>query len=260
MTDAWNRLIDRSQAGPDVTIDHIIKRSPDGGSGTFLAADTEGNQWWVKPQNNPQGGKVIVSELVVSRAGELIGAPVCRVAVAEIPDGLAGWEFRSGRRIEAGLAPASMNVPDVTLSRSLEARDRDDNRWRHAGILALYDWCWGEDDQWLYAESNDREIHSHDHGHFFPSGPRWTIDTLNGVIGDAHQPRYALDGLQPAHLGQLAKDLESIERETLAQIMNAVPAEWPAIDEELVGLGNFLEIRAPHVAARLRTLLGGTTS
>ena len=54
-----------------------IKPSPRGGSGTFLAADHEGVQWWVKPLNNQQGPLVPVTEQLVGGAGRLIGAPVC---------------------------------------------------------------------------------------------------------------------------------------------------------------------------------------
>ena len=35
--------------------------------------------------------------------------------------------------------------------RNLLFRDRDENAIRHAGTVALHDWCWGGDDQRLYS-------------------------------------------------------------------------------------------------------------
>ena len=147
-----------------LVVEMPLQPSAAGGSGTFLAQLSDRRRWWVKPQNNFQGPKVIVTEHIVARAGALIGAPVCEVAIAQIPDEIVGWEFRAGAGLQAGFAHASLAVDDAHEARTLDHRERDDNRRRQAGIFALYDWCWGGDDQWLYSESADRAVFSHDHG------------------------------------------------------------------------------------------------
>ena len=86
---------------------------------------------------------MIVTEHIVGRAGALIDAPVCEVSLVRIPEELAGWEFRPGARLQAGFAHASLAVEDaLEVVGKLNYRERDDNRRRHVGVFALYDWCW----------------------------------------------------------------------------------------------------------------------
>jgi hypothetical protein len=201
---------------------------------------------------------VIVTESVVGRAGALIGAPVCDVAVVQIPAEIAGWEFRRGARLEPGFAHASLAVDDAQEMRALEYRPRDDNQRRHAGVLALYDWCWGGDDQWLYCETDDRKIYSHDHGWYLPeTGPDWSEATLMARVDAAHPLGSSSSDLDQAALRQLADRLESVTREELAAMLQGVPVSWSASDAELEALGFFLERRAPAVAGRLRDMMDG---
>lgn len=169
----WQGTISGRVDPSDATVIEVpIKPSARGGSGTFLAADGDGIQWWVKPLNNNQGPRVTVTETIVAMAGELIGAPVCESRIVYLPADIEGWEFRPGSYIEAGYAHASRGVVDAVEHRALQYRDRDDNARRHVGLFALHDWCWGGDDQWLYSEVADRETFSHDHGWYLPeTGP-----------------------------------------------------------------------------------------
>jgi hypothetical protein len=257
--DVWRGLVSQRVDPTDaLAIEQPLVPSPSGGSGTFLAVTSDRQRWWVKPQNNLQGPRVIVAENVVGRVGALIGAPVCEVAVVIIPEELVGWEFRPGAKLEAGLAHASLAVSDAQELRQLEYRDRDDNHRRHAGVFALYDWCWGADDQWLHCESDDRKLYSHDHGMYLPDGPAWSEASLLAQVDEAHPLGYTARGLDADALIGFADRIETISREEIAKIMSSVPASWPASDGELEALGFFLERRAPAVAARLRALNGGT--
>jgi len=124
----WSGLISgRADPKAPIVIELPLAPSPAGGSGTFLSEASDRRRWWVKPQNNLQGPKVIVTEFVVASAGRLIGAPVCEVAAVAIPEELAGWEFRPGAHLEPGLAHASLAVNDAQEARTLEYRGRNDN-------------------------------------------------------------------------------------------------------------------------------------
>jgi hypothetical protein len=257
--EAWRGLVhDRVDPTDALVVEQPLASSPSGGSGTFLAVASDRRRWWVKPQNNLQGPRVIVAERIVGRMGTLLGAPVCEVAVVIIPEELAGWEFRPGAKLEPGVAHASLAINDAQELRQLEYRDRDDNRRRHAGVFALYDWCWGADDQWLHCESDDRKLYSHDHGMYLPDGPAWTEATLLARVDEPHPVGYTARGIDADALSAFAGRLETIGREEIAEVMSSVPASWPASDGELETLGFFLERRAPAVAARLRALNGGT--
>jgi hypothetical protein len=226
------------------------------GSGAFLAFTAEGDRWWVKPQNNPQGPRVPVTELIVGMAGALIGAPVCEVAVIEIPPELEGAEFRPGFALQAGLASGSRHVEGVLEHRDLVHLEDDDNRARHAGVFALYDWCWGSDDQWLYSSIEDSKIYSHDHGHYLPGGPDWTVQQLVSHVDVPHPQSRSPAELSPAMLDKLADRLERLSRSSITKVLLAVPAGWQVAQDELETVGWFLERRAPQVAERLRQMKG----
>lgn len=253
----WNGLLaGRGTPTELLEVEMPIQPSPRGGSGTFLAACKDGRQWWVKPPNNPQGGEVIVTEYVVGRLGRLISAPVCEVAIALIPEELAGWEFRPGMELEPGYASASQHVEDVVEHRALRSRTDDDNARRHVGVYAVYDWCWGGDAQWLYAQSDDQKIHSHDHGWYLPPiGPDWTRDELLGQVNVPHTLTTDAAGVSAEAVTETAHVLESVSRAAIADVLRRVPTSWPVTTEELEALGYFLERRAPEVAQRLRGLV-----
>jgi hypothetical protein len=240
-----------------LVIEVPIKPSPRGGSGTFLAADAEGAQWWVKPLNNNQGPRVIVTEAVVGMVGRLIDAPVCETTIVQLPPEISGWEFRPGSVIEPGFAHASQNVSGVQEDRSLLFRDRDDNSKRHVGVIALYDWCWGGDDQWLYAEPKDRQIYSHDHGWYLPeTGPNWSAATLEARVDEEHLPMWKTNGLDEAEVSRIAAALRGLTRQAIAAALAGIPTSWPVTDLELESAGWFLECRSGAVADRM-DLLGG---
>lgn len=254
----WNGLVTGRTDPVDAPIIALpIKPSPRGGSGTFLAADADGVQWWVKPLNNAQGERVTVTEAIVAAAGRLIGAPVCETAIVRLPEEIAGWEFRPGRFIEPGYAHASRGVIGVQEDRRLLFRDRDENATRHAGTVALHDWCWGGDDQWLYSEPEDRRLYSHDHGWYLPEiGPSWSTTTLAGRVDEPHVPPWPTDGLAPAELTRLAEVLQRLSRTSIAAALVGIPESWPVTDNELEAVGWFLERRSVAVAARLEAMSG----
>ena len=195
---------------------------------------------------------MVVTEQIVGRAGALIGAPVCEVAVVEIPEELAGWEFVPGRRLAPGLAHGSAAVELATEHRSLAYHDRDDNRVRQAGVVALYDWCWGGDHQWLYSAMSDMELYSHDHGWYLPpTGPNWTVEALCSQADRSHEWPWPPPGLDRTELIRLASALRSIDQEQLGRILAEIPETWPVTTQELETLGWFLEYRSNRVACRL---------
>ena len=223
-----------------------LKPSPRGGSGTFLAADGDGGRWWVKPLNNKQDARVTVTEAVVGSVGALIDAPVCNSAVVFLPTEIEGWEFRPGARIESGYAHASRSVDNAIEHRSLLYRDRDDNARRHVGVFAIYDWCWGGDDQWFYTETEDRMVYSHDHGWYLPeTGPKWNIDALISRVEQAHIASWPASGLDTEVIAECSERLRTLTHDDLLAALSGIPESWPVSDSELERVGWFLESRAP---------------
>lgn len=187
--------------------------------------------------------------------GRLIEAPVCEVRLVDLGADMVGEEFSPGRFLEEGLASGSRDVRNVNPLRSFEHRQDDDNRRRHAGVFALYDWCWGEDDQWLYDWSDSYRLFSHDHGHFLPGGgPDWTIADLERTVDEAHRLGQDPDGLDATALDQYADRLEALTPHAFHGMLRTVPTSWPVQQEELEALGWYLQRRAPQVSQRLRDI------
>ena len=137
---AWNGLLGSERttdSAGERTVVFPLQQSRRGGSGAFLAADSNDEQWWVKPLNNGQGERVVITEAIVGAVGKVIGAPVCDSVIIRIPEELTGWEFRPGLQLEAGLAHGSRLVRGAIEARELLYRDRDENRRHHAGVFAL---------------------------------------------------------------------------------------------------------------------------
>lgn len=230
-----------------------LQASSAGSAGSFLVAADDGNRYWCKPLNNRQSPRVPATEQIVGRLGALIDAPVCQVQLVSL-DGIVGFEFTSGRSVEAGWAHGSLAVDPALEIRDLANRSEDDNRRRHAGIFALHDWLAGSDVQWLYATNEDNAYYSHDHG-FYLNGPNWTDLSL----ANAAQSDFGLSmdtaGLDPAELNRLADRLDALTAEEIETAISMIPSTWPVGEGELQAVADFAHARRAAVAARLRGLV-----
>ena len=231
-------------------------------AGPFRGIASDNQEYFIKTlQSCPFGqGSSLAVELVVGRLGQIINAPVCISRLVRIPASLDNWEIRPGVILKEGWAHGSLAVERAQLVRpDLAARGRDNNRYRHVGAFALYDWCYGDDRQWLHDLSADRQLYSHDHGLYFPNQGQkaWTREML---IYSVDSPRLLPDtteGLSPEACNDYADALESVSRDQLVDILNGVPRSWPVSNEDLEALGWFLEYRAPQTASRIRNLHAG---
>lgn len=256
----WRGQVQRDLGQPAALKAALGKSNGKGGSGAFLGLGGDERKWWIKPLNNPQSQRVPINEQIVGRAAALIGAPACGVALIEVTPDVAGWNYHDQLTLELGIAHGSAAVTDGLEQRTLTSGTEDDNRRRHAGIFALWDWCWGGDEQFLYATTDDNRIYSHDHGHFFPGGPNWTVDLLTQSVDvPMPLPRPATD-LDVSTLHTLADRLDQIPRSGLQEVLGNIPRAWPISDEELETMGYFLEYRAAGVAVRLRQLARSLTT
>jgi len=212
----------------------------------------------VKTLNNTQDKpRILVTEQVVGRVGKILGGPTCDVRTIQIPQDLAGWEFRPGRPLTPGIAHASLAIDLVVETRNLSHREDDENAQRHVHILAIHDWCWADDAQWLIAEADRHRFYSHDHGWYLPpGGGNWTADTVVQMVDQPHELGDSGQGLDMGAVDVIVARLEAVTRDELVTCLAEIPQEWPVTDTELEAVGYFLERRAPQVAQRLRQRFG----
>ena len=250
----WNGLLTGQRpTSAEVRLKAPLQQSSAGGSGAFLGLADDRRRYWIKPLNNAQGQRVPITEQIVSRVGKLIGAPTCEARTIAVGQELAGWEFRPQRRLEPGIAHASLHVEDAVFVSALDRRVDDDNPRRHAFLFALYDWCWGGDVQGLLAVREENRFYSHDHGWYLPlEGPTWTVADLESQADVPHELPGKIDGISSGAAEEVAKALEGARMDRLQEALAAIPAIWPVSDDELECVGFFLEKRAPAVAQRIR--------
>jgi len=227
----------------------------DGGSAAVPVHATDGRRWWLKPLNNPQGPRVPSTEYLVGRIGSLIGAPTCEVSIVRIDKMHEQASEGPGSPLQEGYAYGSLDVAGAREHKSsLEYRAKDDNRRRHVGIFALWDLCFGADPQWLHQAIDDERTWSHDHGHYFPSGPNWTEQTLIDNVLAPHELASEKSDLDPLKIEEVAALVEGLNATTISTILKSVPAPWPISDSELETLGWFILERSGPVGQRLRSL------
>jgi hypothetical protein len=259
--DQWRGLVDDGRVvDVVVSIRGILAAQSDsrGGSLPFQALGSDGKTYWVKMPHNVQGPRALVSEQIVTACGRLIGAPVCITTLIQIPAEFDGDVLENGTVLRAGISHASLDVANGSMEKHFAPlyREQDDNRRRHAGYFALFDWCWGEDMQWIYDLSADRRTYSHDHGHFLPGGPNWTLGSLEKNVAFPHEIDQLAQGLDQGELVRMAYVLDNLDRETIQTIIKGVPTEWGVAAADLEAVGWFLERRRAGVAQRLRSLAG----
>jgi hypothetical protein len=222
----------------------------------------DGRRYWLKLRASDQGPLVPVTEQIVARVGSLIGAPTCHVVRMGITVDHDGTTLSSGKVLHVGVEHASLDVSGALWeSGTAVQRSKDDNARRYVGWMALYDWCWGGDMQFLYDPGNDDQFVSHDHGWYLPPvGSTWTA---NDMVTFADLPHPLADPTNHCTLDmalETAGRLRGVTRTDLVDTLVMIPASWSATDDDLEAVGYFLERRAEQVAERLLQTFGGANA
>jgi hypothetical protein len=163
------------------TADEVLMtpvRAGETGTAAFLGLTMSGRSYWVKVLGNPQGNQGLVTEQIVSAAGRKIEAPVRPTALIDISNDFADWSYSPGRNLPPGVAHGSLLLDNAEDGDVLSYLFDDDNRRRQPAMLALWDWCLGGDEQWLYELSSDKSVWSFDHGFWLTGETGWTKEIL----------------------------------------------------------------------------------
>jgi hypothetical protein len=228
-----------------------LQPSTSGSSGTFLVLADDRRRYWCKPENNGQSPRVPINEQIVGRLGKLLGVGVCEVSLMKIPPALATWEFRPGRTCVEGYCHASLALENATEHRDLSFQGDDDNARRLSGLSVLADWCWAQDHQWLTAHTEDRRCYSHDHGHYFPGGPDWTIERLRSTPSSASTGRN-IPLLHKEEALAIGGRLDALPDHDIVRALGGLPSAWQVTEQELAAMARFLLDRRMMVIARIR--------
>lgn len=246
----WRGLLaEAAQKPPPVYRAITYLKKWDTASKPVLLRCSDGSEFVVKGAN---AGKQAVNDQIVGRLGRAMGAPVGEVALVEVPQELVAIEPEM-THVTPGLAHGSRLIGDCSERARIRHHDDPDNRGRFAALAVLYGWIHASDHQVIYENTPPHRVHSVDHGHFLPGGPKWSVESLRKGASPAPDPALVSTcGLTDPEIRAAAQGLRSVSDETICRAIAAVPRDWAITEDERLALARYLAHRRDEL---IRTLL-----
>ena len=195
-------------------------------------------------------GRAIFNDQIIARLGQLIGAPVGQPVVIIIPDELKQIEPQL-HDISSGLAHGTLWITDTTDRLWLAHTDKDYNRSRFAALSILYGWLCANDQQLIYSNQDPYLVHSVDHGHFFPGGQDWNVQSLaNNPQVQPYPEIYNNCSLKDEDIKASLINLNKITYGDIIKVVGLPPDEWGVSMSERVEISKFIISRRDEMLAR----------
>lgn len=199
-------------------------------------------------------GKAIVNEQIVARLGFLLGAPVCPTLLIEIPEELCNIEPQMND-ISPGLAHAINFIDDCSERAGIDHTGVAENRERFAHLEILYTWMHAGDHQLIYRTTPPHLVYSVDHGHFFPGGPDWSVQTLASAAAILQYDQvFTVAAITRAERSNVLAKLTAITDTQIDEIVAGPPASWGIDLIERAALSAMIKSRKSQILALPNTL------
>ncbi len=236
-----------SQSSPDAVAETYHQRW-ESDSKPVLVTASDGNDYVVKGIHK---GRVLVNDRVVGLLGTLLGAPVGKVALIDVPQELISLQPEMGH-MSPGISHGTAFLRGCGDREGITHADGA-NRERFARLADLYGWAFASDHQVIYENAPPYTVHSVDHGHFFPGGPNWSEASLAGA-GPAQPDQQIVTqaNLTPDELRASLPQLEGVTDDELVEIVGGVPTAWGLTIPESVTLVSYLSGRRDQLCQQLR--------
>jgi hypothetical protein len=211
---------------------------------------SDGLDYIVKAPKNAELTRAVCNEQVIGRLARALCAPVPAAKVVQIPQTLVDAHSELAG-IPAGPAHGSRYLPNTSkIRQGIKHADVPANRGRFALLAILYGLAGVAVEHQFFYEDETQLVWSFDHGHFFPGGPNWTIDTLAaGRPATADKRIVAGCALTPQELHDAARHLDDLSAETIAQAVASPHDAWGLSDPERVALAQHFETRMNRLRA-----------
>ena len=211
----------------------------------ILVECSDGLEWIVKGQQN---GKMIYNDYVIGNIGCLLKAPIPRVDLVHVPEEMIRNCAAMGH-MQPGISHGSLFIKDCTDRTGIQPDYlNNENEPRFASLHVFFSWMHSNDQQWIYEKLPPNRVYSVDHGHFFPGGPNWTIDSLRVAQLPQFVNEFQTFRINPMHYEEPLSYLESLKAEQISEIViDMPPKEWSCSIEERFELLDFLLKRIPLV-------------
>src|SRR2546425_5181788 len=183
-----------------------------------------GEVYVVKARHNgrPEIARMMVAERVVCSIGRVLGAPVPEVAFVEVPAELVAAQPELANFI-SGIAHGAKFIANTTERDGINHAAEAENRVRFARLAVLFGWAHGADHQFIYEKTPPHRVYSHDHGHFLPGGPNWSVASL--TQHDAHLDAVIAGGcnLTPVEINEAIVHLKGVVPADIERVVAGVP-------------------------------------
>lgn len=246
--DGWRQLITAAKNTPPVLVRAEEYRKKWGSfSQPVLVACDDGNEYVAKGRHI---GRPLFTDHVVGRLGEILGAPVGRVVLVDIPAELINVSPQM-QHMTAGISHGTQFEPGCSDRLGVQHVTDQVNRSRFAYLAILYGCVGSSDHQVIYKLDPPHTVYSVDHGHFFPGSTGWNAISLQQAEPAVPEPWVMQScNMTPAELEQALCNLEKISDRVIAEVVAGPPNDWGVGDEDRVAVATFL-------ARRRDELLGG---
>jgi hypothetical protein len=223
----------------------------------FFRAD-DGNIYVVKLKDNPLGSRVLASEFLAAKLGEILGLCFPPSSIIEIKEhtlqgkqDLAALETISGRHFASQYLDNTQYVGKNNLYQAVNTSEM-------AGIL-LFDHMFHNKDRanntknlLLRQEESGYKIYAIDNSHLFRSG-RWTLESLNSlstVITTYYRYSFGLllkDCLSAQDFIPYLEKVKKLSNQQIDTLVREIPQEWLPDEPERQALARYIKIRRDMV-------------
>lgn len=225
----------------------------------------DGRVYVVKLKNNRLGTKVLVSELLAAKFGEVMGLRFPPGGIIAIDRELIA---KTPRLQEIGVEPGR-HFASLFLNRCQYLGRRNISKAANIGEMAgiiLFDHLFHNADRntngnnlLLRREPGGHRIYAIDNSHLFRSG-RWTPASL-AKLGEQVTAYYRFtygrilkDYLSPADFSPYAEKVAALSDSQVAGLIGDIPAEWLADEAERAPLAAFISQRRQRLGEILEEL------
>src|SRR5690625_667240 len=135
------------------------------GSTPLHVIASNGHRYYVKTQHNPHHQSSLLAEVIVHRAAQHLAVPTPEFTFLHLPDEVArNQSNHNGEPPYPGVCFASKEIDQAHHEDRLTHLKRDHNLLHRPGYIALWEWCLGEDNQFLYRLDDRYSLTAFDYG------------------------------------------------------------------------------------------------
>ena len=186
-------------------------------------------------------GRGAYNDQIIARLGKLIGAPVGKPTIVDIPSDLVITNPDISA-LPPGLAHGVEFIADTSgRLNGIDLNGHLDNKLRFAKLAVLFGWLQGADVQFIYSTVEPKYVYSVDHGHFFPGGPPWTIASLQSATApQLYAPIVSALSLTKSEMSSAVSAVTALTDQQISDCVSLVPPDWGVDAGEKVALTQYL--------------------